>query len=202
MIKFLITFMILNCFESCSFVSPYKNSSSKTSKSKFLFVVDSSKDALPLVSEIQDKNDDEENDKENNKVKKDTDANTQTEIAANPSVLNERKIQHYQMQQEDTLMLVAFKIYGDYRKWKDLLLLNKDKELGKGVIIDYIIPDQSFEWNPKGVPYLVKKGDTLKTISQKKYGTVKRWKSILENNRPLIHTPELIFAGFTLYIEK
>lgn len=35
------------------------------------------------------------------------------------------KEDQYHVQKGDTLMIVAFKIYGDYRKWKDLREWNK-----------------------------------------------------------------------------
>lgn len=105
----------------------------------------------------------------------------------------------YHLQKNETLMMAAFKIYGDYRKWKDIRAWNKGKKIGEGVTLKYYIPEQTFGWQPSGVPYLVKTGDTLQVISKDKYGTVKKWKSIYENNRPLIRDPNLIFAGFTIY---
>ncbi len=105
----------------------------------------------------------------------------------------------YQLQKNETLMMAAFKIYGDYRKWKDIKAWNKGKKLGVGATFKYYVPEQAFGWQPSGVPYLVKTGDTLQVISKDKYGTVKKWKSIYENNRPLIIDPNLIFAGFTIY---
>lgn len=105
----------------------------------------------------------------------------------------------YHIQKGETLMMVAFKIYGDYRKWKDLKEWNKDKKIGAGTVLKYYVPEQAFGWQPSGLPYLVKTGDTLGIISKDKYGTSKKWKSIYENNRPLIRDPNLIFAGFTIY---
>lgn len=108
----------------------------------------------------------------------------------------------YRMQKGDTLMMVAFKIYGDYRKWKDLKSWNKEtKKFTAGVDIKYQVPNQKFGWMPMGLPHLVKTGDTLQIISMDKYGTTRKWKSIYENNRPLIRDPNLIFAGFTIYYQ-
>ena len=108
----------------------------------------------------------------------------------------------YRVQKGDTLMMVAFKIYGDYRKWKDIKEWNKGpKKLSEGMELKYYVPDQKFGWMPNGLPYLVKTGDTLQIISMDKYGTTRKWKSIYENNRPLIRDPNLIFAGFTLYYQ-
>lgn len=108
----------------------------------------------------------------------------------------------YHVQKGDTLMMIAFKIYGDYRKWKDLKEWNKDKlksKIGPGVVLKYLEPEHSFSWQPVGLPYLVKMGDTLQLVSKDKYGTPKKWRSIYENNRQLILDPNLIFAGFTIY---
>lgn len=105
----------------------------------------------------------------------------------------------YQMQKGETLMMAAFKIYGDYRKWKELKAWNKGKKIGEGTALKYYVPEKAFGWQPSGLPHLVKTGDTLQIISKDKYGTVKKWKHIYENNRPLIRDPNLIFAGFTIY---
>lgn len=108
----------------------------------------------------------------------------------------------YHVQKGDTLMMIAFKIYGDYRKWRDLKEWNKDRlvtKMGHGVVLKYYVPEQAFGWQPSGLPYMVKTGDNLGMISMQKYGTSKKWKNIYENNRPLIRDPNLIFAGFTLY---
>ncbi len=108
----------------------------------------------------------------------------------------------YKVQKGDTMMMIAFKIYGDYRKWKDIKEWNKDvKKVGEGVELKYMVPDQKFGWMPSGLPYLIKTADTLGTISKEKYGTTRKWKSIYENNRPLIRNPNLIFAGFTIYYQ-
>ncbi|MBC7427525.1 MAG: hypothetical protein H7336_02865 [Bacteriovorax sp.] len=108
----------------------------------------------------------------------------------------------YRMQKGDTLMMVSFKIYGDYRKWKELKSWNKNvKHFREGVEVKYQMPDSKFGWMPSGLPYLVKTGDTLQIISMDKYATTRKWKTIYNNNRPLIRNPNLIFAGFTIYYQ-
>jgi nucleoid-associated protein YgaU len=112
---------------------------------------------------------------------------------------------HYTVQKGDTLMLIAFKLYGDYGRWSELASMNRDK-IGKwGMIrpghqIRYAVPNQPFQWMPKGSPYMIQRGDTLGTISESNYGTTNRWKDLWYNNRPMIKDPNLIFAGFTLYV--
>jgi nucleoid-associated protein YgaU len=110
----------------------------------------------------------------------------------------------YQVQKNETLMMVAFKLYGDYSKWKDLASQNSDVLKGSttvraGTTLKYTAPEQEFVWNPEGLPYLIRTGDTLGTISTSVYQTSKKWKIIWNNNKPLIRDPNKIFAGFTLY---
>ena len=108
----------------------------------------------------------------------------------------------YTVEKGDTLMLIAFKLYGDYSMWKKVLDMNpglNPKNIKSGSVLKYNAPAEKFVWNPQGNPYLIKQGDTLGTISNEKYGTVSKWKVIFENNRPMIRNPNLIFAGFTLY---
>lgn len=107
----------------------------------------------------------------------------------------------YTVKKGETLMMVAFNIYGDYRKWKDLAQMNgiEGEMVAEGANIRYQKPMTEFVWNPEGLPYLVKTGDSLGSISTEKYGTKEKWKDIYNNNKPLIRDPNLIFAGFTLY---
>ncbi len=108
----------------------------------------------------------------------------------------------YTVESGDTYMLIAFKIYGDYRKWKSVADMNPGKsssQLRSGENIQYDMPSQPFVWNPQGNPHLIRNGETLGTISNDKYGTAARWKDIYNNNRPMILDQNKIFAGFTLY---
>lgn len=110
----------------------------------------------------------------------------------------------YTVQPNETLMLIAFKLYGDYEKWKELANYNSDKlngttNLKVGMVLRYPAPAEEFVWNPEGLPYLIRTGDTLGLISSNVYQTSKKWKLLWENNRPLIKDPDKIFAGFTIY---
>lgn len=108
----------------------------------------------------------------------------------------------YTVQKDETLMMVAFKIYGDYRMWRKLAKMNPNinpNALSAGQEIKYDEPGSKFVWTPNGNPFLIRNGDTLGVISKDVYGVSKRWKEIYENNRPMILDPNLIFAGFTLY---
>lgn len=114
------------------------------------------------------------------------------------------QIKSYKVQRGETLMQIAFKLYGDISKWKDIKNMNADKltnnsSLKANTELKYRAPDAPFVWNPSGTPYMIKTGETLGTISNSVYATPKKWKTIWENNKPLIKNPNVIYAGFTLY---
>ncbi|HXH32022.1 MAG TPA: LysM peptidoglycan-binding domain-containing protein [Bacteriovoracaceae bacterium] len=128
-------------------------------------------------------------------------------VEATPSVETESEagaIKQYTVQKNETLMIIAFKLYGDYEKWKTLSSQNQGKlngstNLTAGMVLNYSAPAQEFNWNPQGLAYLIRTGDTLAGISNTVYTTPKKWKLIWDNNRPLIKDPNRIFAGFTIY---
>ncbi|MCO4795599.1 MAG: LysM peptidoglycan-binding domain-containing protein [Bacteriovoracaceae bacterium] len=109
----------------------------------------------------------------------------------------------YTAKGHETLMLIAFYVYTDYRAWKKIKEANKDtladfNSIPAGTEIK--LPHPLKVWNaPKGRPYLIKKADTLSLISKKVYGKYKYWPAIYENNRDQIEKPELIFEGFTIF---
>lgn len=106
----------------------------------------------------------------------------------------------YSVQKNETLMMIAFKLYGDYGKWKELANLNGGiSTVRAGMNLKYTVPAEEFVWNPQGNPYLIRTGDTLGGISKQVYQDLKKWKLLWENNRPLIKDPNKIFAGFTIY---
>lgn len=108
----------------------------------------------------------------------------------------------YTIESGDTYMLIAFKLYGDYRKWKSVADMNpglSSAQLSVGQNIKYDMPSQPFVWNPQGNPHMIQSGETLGTIANNKYGSAMRWKDIYNNNRPMILDKNMIFAGFTLY---
>lgn len=111
----------------------------------------------------------------------------------------------YTVQQGDTLMLIAFKLFRDYNKWKLLSLWNEDYLKGRtdvsaNEVIRYIPEENTPDWPPSGNPYLIIQGDYLTKISKKVYKDGgKNWKDIWHNNSVQIKNPNLIFAGFTIY---
>lgn len=115
-------------------------------------------------------------------------------------------IKTYVVQKNETLMMIAFKLYGDYGRWKELAAQNQgvlkgSTTLRNGMNLSYEAPAEEFVWNPQGSPYLIRTGDTLGGISKQVYTTEKKWKLLWENNKPLIKDPNKIYAGFTIYYQ-
>ena len=106
----------------------------------------------------------------------------------------------YTVSKNETLMMISFKIYGDYSQWRKISALNGGTTIAKeGSVLKYEKPLEMFSWAPAGNKYLIKIGDTLGVISNTTYGTTKYWKEIWSNNKPLIKDPNRIYAGFTIY---
>jgi nucleoid-associated protein YgaU len=103
----------------------------------------------------------------------------------------------------DTLMKISFNLLGNVYRWREIYKLNRPKvasftNLARGTHLqvncaDYIVVERD------GLPYLIRRNDTLIKISGNVYGTPYKWRRIWENNRQLIHDPNRIYAGFTLY---
>lgn len=129
------------------------------------------------------------------------DAPNANEMLVSDVEVNSGSTGEYVVQKNDTLMWIAFKIYGDYAMWKKIANMNPGATSGisVGQVLRYNPPMREFNWNPQGNPYLIKRGDTLGLISKSVYGNSGKWRSIYNNNRPMIKNPNIIFAGFTLY---
>ena len=109
----------------------------------------------------------------------------------------------YIVKKGDTLMKIAFQIYGDYTRWRDIFRvnffrLNKMKKLEKGTKLKYEKEGSVIVKN-RGRPYYIKWGDNLHVIARKVYGDENMWRTIWKNNPQQIKNPDLIFADFTLY---
>ena len=115
------------------------------------------------------------------------------------------QMQHYKVQKGETLMQIAFKIYGDIDMWRELKKMNKDvlaranSTLRTNMDLKYAQPENEFVWNPEGKAYMIKNGDTLALISNNVYQTPRKWKKIWNNNKVMIKNPNHIYAGFTIY---
>ncbi len=114
---------------------------------------------------------------------------------------------NYKVKKGDTLMQIAFKLYGDVGRWKEIQANNASKlksqpHLNSHMTLKVRKPEREFVWQPEGLPYLIQKNDTLGIVSNNVYSTPKFWKEIWKNNEPLIKNPNVIFAGFTIYYKE
>jgi LysM repeat protein len=112
----------------------------------------------------------------------------------------------YSVQKGDTLMKIAFNVYGDIARWKQVYDLNKDSLqnhsiLKVGASLKYEKPAMEPTVERNGDPYLIKTGDSLGKIADDIYAKRNKWKKLYENNRTLIKDPNRIYAGFYLYYQ-
>ena len=109
----------------------------------------------------------------------------------------------YVVKQGDTLMKISFEKYGNVYRWREIYDSNRTRipnfnNLTAGSVltiqgVEYVVITKN------GVPYLIRRGDTLGKISKDVYGVQEKWRSIWKNNPELIRNPNRIYAGFTLY---
>lgn len=111
----------------------------------------------------------------------------------------------YIVKMGDTLMKIAFEKYANYLRWKDIYKVNKNKMISPKKMkigTELTIENVKYVYVKKdGQPYLIRKEDTLKSISKKLYGTEDKWKDIWKNNPQLVQNPKKIYSGFTLYYQ-
>lgn len=111
----------------------------------------------------------------------------------------------YTIVRGDTLMKIAFEIYGNVDRWRDLLNWNRNvigsvQALRPGTTIRY---SNLGTWSRPRLPYSynIRPGDTLGGIAKNIYGNVMKYKKLQEYNSRLIKDPNLIYAGFDLYYD-
>lgn len=109
----------------------------------------------------------------------------------------------YVVKKGDTLMEIAFDKHGDFLRWREIYKDNRSKmvhwrKMKTGTVLS--IHNVNYVYVKKeGKPYLIRKGDTLKSIATRLYGSPLQWKRLWKNNPQLIRNPRKIYAGFTLY---
>lgn len=108
----------------------------------------------------------------------------------------------YEVRGGDTLMKIAFMVYGDVYQWRRILDANSDRisdpaRLVKGtqLKVDNAPNNSYYDGFEK---YLIKSGDTLGIISGDVYGTQAKWKDLWKMNDGLVKDPNRIYAGFFL----
>jgi nucleoid-associated protein YgaU len=111
----------------------------------------------------------------------------------------------YTVQPGDTLMRIAFNVYGNVFRWKKIFDLNQDKLTDANVLKSGMVlktgMSKAVVKATNGEPYLVKKGDTLGSIAQDVYAKRQYWKRLYENNKHIIKNPNQIYAGFYIYYQ-
>ena len=116
------------------------------------------------------------------------------------------ELQTYTVKSGDTLMKIAFNLYGDVERWKDLqewnrTVVKKANWLKPGMKLSYEASGDAVEAEKLGHSYTIKKGDTLANIADEVYGRKMKYKKLQRYNARLIKNPNVIFAGFTLYYD-
>jgi nucleoid-associated protein YgaU len=108
----------------------------------------------------------------------------------------------YEVKGGDTLMKIAFMVYGDVYQWRKVLSDNSDRISDPGRLVkgtQLKVDNAPNEDYYNGYErYLIKGGDTLGIISDDVYGTKKKWKSLWKMNDGLVKDPNRIYAGFFL----
>ena len=112
----------------------------------------------------------------------------------------------YVVKPGDTLMKIAFSIYGDIDRWKDLHEWNRGKvksvsRLHTGTKLTYETPVHAFSAEELGHSYTIKQGDTLANIADEVYGRKMKYRKLQNYNKSLIKNANRIFAGFTIYYD-
>lgn len=112
----------------------------------------------------------------------------------------------YTVKSGDTLMKIAFSLYGDIDRWKDLEQWNRASlknanRLKPGTRLTYETPAVSFSPEERAHTYEIKKGDTLANIADEVYGRKAKYKKLQGYNKSLIKNPNRIFAGFTIFYD-
>jgi nucleoid-associated protein YgaU len=131
-------------------------------------------------------------------------ASPPSESAAASSSAGE--IAWYEVKRGDTLMKIAFSIYGDIDRWKDMKDWNADtvknfSHLKAGSKLKYETPAVAFTQEELAHSYLIKTGDTLAGIADDVYGRRNKYKKLQSYNPQLIKNVNRIFAGFSLFYE-
>jgi hypothetical protein len=116
------------------------------------------------------------------------------------------EIAWYEIKRGDTLMKIAFSIYGDIDRWKDLKDWNTGafksfSHLKAGTKLKYETPAVPFTQEELAHSYLIKHGDTLAGIADEVYGRRVKYKKLQAYNPRLIKNVNRIFAGFKLFYE-
>jgi len=104
----------------------------------------------------------------------------------------------------ETPRMIAFKVYTDPLKARDLISLNpelhhEEQLLKEGTLIFYVIPEFAKIFRKDGIPYNVVKNDWITKISKSIFNDMSKWIKIWRNNDVFTRNPHLIKVGDLLY---
>ena len=123
------------------------------------------------------------------------------------SSTRDEELVEYTVILNDTLMEIAFKLYKDMKRWREIAAANPGLDENYTIHVGQKIFVPSAEQPQMNIPranrYTVLGGDTLWEISQKLYGSKRYWYSLWHSNKELIKDPNSLYAGFHLrYLPK
>lgn len=207
-IALILTLLGVVLFSGCASKEKENEDDSISADTANVDVAPGSSEPLPAVVD-ESKSDEQKTQTSSEPSKSDehvagTENNSQKGAASEPVLTGD--IANYSVKRGDTLMKIAYNLYGDLSKWKDVYELNTGtlstaNSLEVGMMIKYRKPasDPNFEKN--GEPFLIRRGDTLGSIAFDIYADRAKWRKLYENNRSLIRNPNKIYAGFYLYYQ-
>jgi hypothetical protein len=109
----------------------------------------------------------------------------------------------YKVRPGDTLMMISFMKFGNVYRWREIYKMNQTSIADFNRLVpgqEILFADDTYAIIQKnGKPYLIKRHDTLIKVSRLLYNTSDKWRDLWQNNTQLIHDPNKIYAGFTLY---
>jgi nucleoid-associated protein YgaU len=107
----------------------------------------------------------------------------------------------YTVQSGDTLSGIAQQQLGDASRWPEIFLLNRSIRHPDRIFPGQVLTlpaDTAMQAPPR--LYIVRRGDTLSGIAQRKLGAASRWPEILERNREVLSNPDRIFPDQVLVL--
>ena len=104
----------------------------------------------------------------------------------------------------ETPRLIAFKLYGDPLKARDLIKMNpelkhEEQPLDGKIFVFYVIPEVTKIYRKDGIPFNVVKKDWITKISKEIYHDMVKWIDIWKQNVYYVKNPHLIMVGDLLY---
>lgn len=108
----------------------------------------------------------------------------------------------YTVRSGDSLSAIAASELGDMARWTEIYAMNRDVVSDPDVIHPNTRLRMPGEAAPAAAPrashYMVRPGDTLKTIAEAQLGSTSRWRELYDLNRDKVPSPSLLRPGLSL----